>query len=82
MGPMNGATEKTAMGRAISLAGQISDIVPALTVRKTEPVAPAKKRDTSIVPMFLATAVGICQTINIERDPRYLQSQRRRRSIL
>jgi hypothetical protein len=56
---MNGLAVYTIIGRESSLFANMSPTVPPATERNAEPARPSKKRDTSMVAMFRATAQGI-----------------------
>lgn len=69
-GPMNGADEMRTIGVWISLRENTSPIIPPATERKVPPAKPLKNRATTSVSMFLPTADGMVQIVNIDHETR------------
>lgn len=67
-GPKNGDPEYTIIGKDNSCLLNMSPIVPPATLRKALPTNPTKKRATSRVCIFCATAQGIMKMKRIAKE--------------
>ena len=69
---MKGDAVKIIMGACNSYFVNISPTVPPATLRNALPAMPSKKRDTNIVPIFLATAQGTSQIMKNTKEVTYI----------
>ena len=68
LGPMNGAAVKIAIGSCKCSLLKRSPTVPPETARKALPEKPPRNRDTMIVWIFPATAMGISDDVEEPAD--------------